>query len=135
MAPAPTRPVIIALDHVQVTAPPGSEADARRFYGDLLGLPEIPKPDGVRASGGAWFACGAQQLHIGIEESFSPARKAHPALLVAPESLDALAGRLLTAGVELHWDSRIPERRRFYAFDPWGNRLEITAPPVAGTAG
>ncbi len=125
--------MIIGLDHVQVTAPPGSEDDARRFYGGLLGLPEIPKPPGVRASGGVWFACGAQELHIGIEEAFSPARKAHPGLRVAADSLDALAGRLLTAGVELHWDSRIPERRRFYAVDPWGNRLEITAPPAPGS--
>ena len=120
--------MIIALDHVQITAPPGGERDARRFYGDLLGLPEVPKPPGVRASGGVWFSCGAQELHIGIEEPFSPSAKAHPGLLVEADALDALAARLLTAGVEVHWDTRIPERRRFYASDPWGNRLELTAP-------
>ncbi len=113
---------------MQITAPPGGERDARRFYGDLLGLPEVPKPPGVRASGGVWFACGAQQLHIGIEEPFSPSPKAHPGLLVEADALDGLAARLLTAGVEVHWDTRIPERRRFYASDPWGNRLELTAP-------
>lgn len=122
--------MIIGLDHVQVAVPPGGEDDARRFYGDLLGLPEIPKPAGVRASGGVWFGCGAQELHIGIQEGFAPASKAHPGLLVSPDALDGLAATLLTAGVELQWDTRIPERRRFYALDPWGNRVELSAPPT-----
>jgi len=120
--------MIIGLDHVQLAVPPGGEDEARRFYGDLLGLPEIPKPPGVQASGGVWFRCGAQQLHIGIQADFAPASKAHPALLVSLDALDALAARLLTAGVEPRWDARIPERRRFYALDPWGNRIELTAP-------
>jgi len=120
--------VILGLDHVQLTGPPGCEDEARRFYGGLLGLTEVPKPPGVRDSGGVWFTCGAQELHIGVEEAFTPSGKAHPGLLVAAEDLDALAASLLTAGVELQWDDRIPERRRFYARDPWGNRLELTAP-------
>ncbi len=120
--------MINGLDHVQITAPPGCEAEARRFYGGLLGLTEVPKPPGVRASGGVWFSCGGQELHIGIEEPFVAARKAHAGLLVEPGALDGLAAQLLTAGVEVHWDERIPERRRFYASDPWGNRLELTAP-------
>jgi catechol 2,3-dioxygenase-like lactoylglutathione lyase family enzyme len=120
--------VITGLDHVQLTGPPGCEDDARRFYGDLLGLTEIPKPPLTRATGGVWFQCGAQQLHIGIEEAFAPARKAHPGLLVAPDALDSLAARLLAAGVQPRWDERIPERRRFYAEDPWGNNIELTAP-------
>ena len=118
---------IAGLDHVQLAAPPGAEDDARGFYGELLGLDELEKPEALRARGGVWFACGAQQLHIGIEEPFSPARKAHPALAVA--DLDALAGRLSQAGVEVTWDDAIPGVRRFYAADPFANRLELVAAP------
>jgi len=120
--------VILGLDHVQLIAPPGAEAQARRFYGELLGLPEIPKPTGVAATGGAWFRCGAQQLHIGIDREFAPARRAHPGLAVTAAKLDAFAARLGAAGCEVRWDTRIPERRRFYVADPWGNRVEITEP-------
>lgn len=120
--------MIIGLDHVQIAAPPGCEAEARSFYGGLLGLSEVPKPPGVRGSGGVWFSCGDQELHIGIDDAFAAAGKAHPGLLVEAGQLDGLAARLLAAGVEVRWDERIPERRRFYASDPWGNRLELTAP-------
>ena len=118
---------VVGLDHVQVAAPPVCEDEARRFYGDLLGLPELPKPESLRARGGVWFAVGAQQLHIGVEEPFSPARKAHPALRVDPDSLDAMADRLRAAGVEPRWDEELPGVRRFYADDPWGNRIELLA--------
>ena len=117
---------VLGLDHVQVAAPPGCEAAARRFYGELLGLPELPKPAGVAATGGAWFACGSQELHVGVQEPFAPARKAHPALAVASEGLDALAERLERGGAPVEWDERIPERRRFFTEDPWGNRVELT---------
>ena len=124
------------LDHVQVAAPPGCEGEARRFYGRLLGLAELPKPEPLRARGGAWFALGAggQQLHVGIEEAFAPARKAHPALAVDGPALDALAARLVGAGVEVRWDESIPGTRRFYADDPWGNRLELVAASTAAAA-
>lgn len=118
--------MITGLDHVQVAAPPGSEGEARRFYGELLGLPELPKPGGVAGSGGAWFACGAQQLHVGIEERFVPAGKAHPGLDVRDAAtLDALAERLTGAGAAVHWDDRLAGVRRFFTEDPWGNRLEL----------
>jgi catechol 2,3-dioxygenase-like lactoylglutathione lyase family enzyme len=116
------------LDHVQIAAPPGCEAEARRFYGGLLGLPEVPKPEPMRVTGGVWFALGAQGLHIGIEADFVPARKAHPAIRVAPEALDALAAGLADAGETVSWDERLPGMRRFYTEDPWGNRLELLAP-------
>src|SRR5699024_2182119 len=74
--------VIAGLDHVQVAAPPGCEAEARAFYGRLLGLAELEKPPALAARGGAWFACGAQQLHVGVAADFTPATKAHPALAV-----------------------------------------------------
>ena len=118
---------VVGLDHVQVAAPPGCEEAARHFYGELLGLAELDKPAALRARGGVWFAVGTQQLHIGVEEPFSPARTAHPALRVDPNGLDAMANRLRAAGVEPRWDEELPGVRRFYADDPWGNRIELLA--------
>ncbi len=118
---------IVGLDHVQVAAPPGCEDAARRFYGELLGLPELQKPEALRGRGGAWFACGAQQLHVGVEEGFAPATKAHPALGVGPADLEPLAEQLAAAGSPVQWDEAIPGVRRFYTADPWGNRIELLA--------
>ena len=116
--------MIAGVDHVQIAAPPGAESAARAFYGDLLGLPELAKPERLRPRGGAWFAVGDEQLHVGIEEPFAPARKAHPALAVPRAgNLRALADRLATAGHEVTWDGP-----RFYVADPFGNRLELIAP-------
>ena len=115
------------LDHVQLAGPPGCEGGARDFYGGLLGLEEIPKPEPMRASGGVWFRAGAGELHIGIEDPFAPARKAHPALRVDPAELDAIAQTLHDAGAPVDWDDRYPGVRRFYTADPFGNRIEILA--------
>jgi ribosomal protein S18 acetylase RimI-like enzyme len=116
--------MIVGVDHVQVAAPPGSEEAARAFYGELLGLPELDKPERLRARGGAWFAVGDQQLHVGIEEDFAPARKAHPAFaLPRAADLRALAERLAQAGHPVDWDGP-----RIYVADPFGNRLELLAP-------
>lgn len=124
--------VITGLDHVQVAAPPGCEQAARRFYGELLGLAEVAKPAPMRASGGAWFALGAQQLHVGVADPFTPSRKGHPGLVVDTDAaLRALAGRLEAAGAPVRWDDRLPGVRRFYTDDPWGNRLEL----LGGSAG
>jgi len=120
--------VIEGLDHVQVAAPPGCEREARGFYGRLLGLPELEKPEALRAGGGVWFGAGAQELHVGVAEDFTPATKAHPGLRVGSEAeLDALAEVLVTAGADVHWDDRIAGRRRFFTVDPWGNRIEVLA--------
>jgi catechol 2,3-dioxygenase-like lactoylglutathione lyase family enzyme len=119
--------MIVGLDHVQVAAPPGCEQEARRFYGELLGLNEIPKPAVLAKRGGVWFSLGDHQLHVGVEEAFEPARKAHPALRVAAEGLDQLAERLTAAGASVQWDGDLPGVRRFYTEDPWGNRLELLA--------
>jgi GNAT superfamily N-acetyltransferase len=116
--------MITRIDHVQVAAPAGGEGAARAFYGDLLGLPELPKPERLRARGGVWFAVGEQQLHVGIEASFAPARKAHPALAVPRAGdLSALAAKLEAAGRAIAWDGP-----RFYVEDPFGNRVEVLAP-------
>ncbi len=121
--PEPIR--LIGLDHVQVAAPAGSEDEARRFYGRLLELPELPKPATLQARGGVWFACGAHQLHVGIADPFAPATKAHPALAVRAADLDRLADRLTAAGCTVRWDEAVPGTRRFYTADPWGNRIEL----------
>jgi catechol 2,3-dioxygenase-like lactoylglutathione lyase family enzyme len=120
---------VLGLDHVQVAAPTGCEAAARRFFGDLLGLTEITKPEPLRGRGGVWFRLGAQQLHVGVEEPFAPARKSHPGLSVTPGELDALAARLAAAGAKVLWDCTVPDTRRFFSEDPWGNRIELVARP------
>jgi len=117
--------VISGLDHVQLAAPPGCEAAARRFFGEVLGLEEVAKPPPLAGRGGVWFRVGAQQLHVGVESDFEPARKAHPAFSAA--TLDDLAARLEDEGVQPAWVDDIPATRRFYVHDPWGNRLEFVA--------
>jgi len=114
---------VLGIDHVQVAAPAGCETAARVFYGDLLGLEELPKPAALHAHGGCWFRAGGQELHVGVEQPFAPARKAHPGFVVS--DLGELADRLRRAGVEVLPDDAIPGARRFHAADPFGNRLEF----------
>jgi catechol 2,3-dioxygenase-like lactoylglutathione lyase family enzyme len=113
----------IGIDHVQIAAPPGSEVQARNFFADALGMTEVPKPVSLRARGGIWFQCGAQQLHVGIEADFSPAKKAHPAIRV--HNLSDLRLRLRNAGITVIEDDNLPDAERFYVNDPFGNRLEF----------
>jgi catechol 2,3-dioxygenase-like lactoylglutathione lyase family enzyme len=116
----------LALDHVQVAAPRGCEDEVRRFYGGVLGLEEIEKPPALRSRGGVWFRVGAQELHVGVEEPFTPATKAHPALRIA--DLEELRARLAAAGATIvDDDGTIPGVRRFYTADPFGNRIELLA--------
>jgi catechol 2,3-dioxygenase-like lactoylglutathione lyase family enzyme len=122
--------MVLGIDHVQLAAPPGCEPDARRFYGELLGLPELEKPEPLRARGGAWFACGDQQVHVGVDDGFVPARKAHPAFAVG--DYDGLRGRLRGAGVEVADDDAIPGVRRCYVHDPFGNRIELVESAAPG---
>ncbi|GAB3837126.1 VOC family protein [Dactylosporangium cerinum] len=114
------------LHHTQLAIPPGAEPQIRAFYGDILGMTELEKPPVLAARGGCWFRGGALELHFGVEQDFVPARKAHPGLLVT--DLDAVAKRLTDAGVAVDWDGNFPGHRRFYAFDPLGNRLEFLSP-------
>jgi catechol 2,3-dioxygenase-like lactoylglutathione lyase family enzyme len=117
------RPRVVHLDHIQIAAPAGCEPAAREFYGSLLGMPEIEKPEALRARGGCWFQCGSQQLHIGVEKEFRPSRKAHPAFAV--NNLDGVRDVLLAHGFKVTDDDALPGTRRFYCEDPWGNRLEF----------
>jgi hypothetical protein len=113
----------LSIDHIQIAAPVGSEGAARRFYGGILGLDEIEKPEQLRRCGGCWFRCGIHQVHIGVETDFRPARKAHPAFALV--NLEGLRTSLLAGGFAVTDDDNFSRTRRFYTNDPWGNRLEF----------
>ena len=117
---------VLDLDHVQLAAPRGCEQQARAFFGGLLGLEEVEKPDALAGRGGCWFELGERQLHIGVEEPFRPSLKAHPAFVV--REIEALYALLERSHIACSWDVAIDGRRRFFAPDPWGNRLEFTEP-------
>ena len=122
--------MIVGLDHVQVAAPPGCETEARAFYGDLLGLPEIDKPSALAARGGVWFGLGDHELHVGVADPFAPATKAHPAFRVSSAAaLERLATQLEAHGFSVTRPGRdeIPGKLRLNVSDPWGNRLELVA--------
>ena len=114
---------ILGIDHVQVTAPPGSEAQVRAFYGELLGLAELPRPTTLPDRHGCWFRAGSQELHVGFEEPFHPARKAHPSFVV--DDLAALVARLGAVGTQATPEESIPGVERAFVSDPFGNRLEL----------
>jgi catechol 2,3-dioxygenase-like lactoylglutathione lyase family enzyme len=118
-----TDGAIVGIDHVQVAAPPGCEAQARLFYRGLLGMSELEKPEPIRARGGCWFRAGSQELHVGVEEPFAPARKAHPGLVA--DDLDAIRERLREAEVAFEDDAKVAGVDRLFVADPFGNRLEI----------
>jgi catechol 2,3-dioxygenase-like lactoylglutathione lyase family enzyme len=114
-----------AIDHVQLAMPPGEEAKARRFFGELLGMRELPKPPGLAIRGGCWFASGSVQVHLGVEEEFRPARKAHPAFRCSDYA--ALLAHLTQHGVEVVHAADIPGVQRCHVQDPFGNRIELIA--------
>ena len=121
------------LHHVQVACPPGGEEEARRFYGEGLRMTEVAKPADLAARGGCWFraydesGAVAAELHVGVEDPFTPARKAHPAFVV--DRLDDVAARLRGLGFEVDDGQRdtFPGYARFHTFDGHGNRVEVLA--------
>lgn len=115
--------VVIAIDHVQLAMPAGRERDAEEFYCGVLGLEVREKPPVLAARGGRWFACGDVQVHLGVEEAFRPARKAHPALRIA--GFDELLASLRARGIEWRANGELPGARRVYVDDPFGNRIEL----------
>ena len=118
--------VLDRLHHMQLAMPRGEEAAARSFYVGVLGMTEIAKPPVLARRGGAWFRSGKVELHLGVEEPFRPARKAHPGVLV--DDLDELVERLEDDGLEVTWDADFAGFRRIYVADPFGNRLEFLQP-------
>ncbi len=116
------------LHHVQVGMPAGGEAEARRFYGDGLGLTEIEKPAELAKRGGAWFRSGEAEIHLGVEREHRAPERAHPALaLDTVAELEALAAHLADRGFEVDFSQRYNAEtfERFHVRDPFGNRVEI----------
>jgi catechol 2,3-dioxygenase-like lactoylglutathione lyase family enzyme len=114
------------LHHVQLAIPAGGEEASRAFWGAVLGLSELAKPPVLAARGGCWFRGGGLEVHLGVEQPFAPAAKAHPGILVS--ELPALATHFQAHSIAIEWDSNFPGFDRFYAADPFGNRLEFMEP-------
>lgn len=113
----------MGLDHVQLAMPPGQEHIARPFYVGLLGLTEVEKPAHLAARGGAWFESAGVRIHLGVDQDFRPARKAHPGLLV--RNLAGLAESLRAAGHNVAPGEPSERYTHVYVDDPFGNRLEL----------
>lgn len=120
------RAKVTELHHVQLAMPPRGEEEAVRFYQDLLGIPRVSKPASLAKAGGAWFEAGALRIHLGVDEAFAPARKAHPGLVVS--QLSELAARLEAANFEVTWAEGLDGFKRAYVADPFGNRIELMEP-------
>jgi catechol 2,3-dioxygenase-like lactoylglutathione lyase family enzyme len=117
---------LVRIDHVQLAMPPDGEDEASGFYEGVLGLRMVAKPEQLAARGGCWFEAGELKVHLGVEEDFRPARKAHPALVV--EGLADLKRRLRDAGIvatEATGADALEGWERIYVEDPFGNRIEI----------
>ena len=117
---------LVSIDHVQLAMPAGGEAEARRFYGVLLGITEVPKPPHLAKRGGCWFEDGPLKIHLGVDGAFQPARKAHPALIVS--DLRALVTELAANDVPMNDDEPLAGFDRVYVDDPFGNRIELLEP-------
>ncbi len=115
--------VVLRLEHVQLAMPRGREDEARAFYGGVLGLPEIAKPPELAARGGCWFEEGAIKIHLGVEDDFRPAKKAHVALVV--DDLDAVIAAARALGCETQPAQPFGDFTQAYVFDPFGNRIEL----------
>ncbi|HVR95466.1 MAG TPA: VOC family protein [Thermoanaerobaculia bacterium] len=122
---------VYGLDHVQLAMPRGGEDRARAFYAGVLGLTEVPKPAHLAKRGGVWFENGQLHLHLGIEDDFHPARKAHPALLV--QGLSELAAFCERSGYPVVHDEPLAGYDRLYVSDPFGNRIELMEPLISET--
>jgi catechol 2,3-dioxygenase-like lactoylglutathione lyase family enzyme len=125
-------PFGLGLHHIQLSVPPGAEDECRAFWVKSLGFVELEKPPELRSRGGIWVRADQLEIHIGTEQDFRPARKAHPGILV--RDLDALAQRCEAHGIDVTWDDNFPGYRRFYTWDNCGNRLEFLQPAPDGPA-
>jgi len=117
---------IAGLHHVQLAIPAGQEEACRRFWAGTLGMAEVTKPAGLAGRGGCWFSGGGVEVHLGVETDFTPARQAHPGIVVT--GLADLAEKLAAAGAPVTWDTELAGHDRFYSADPFGNRLEFLQP-------
>jgi catechol 2,3-dioxygenase-like lactoylglutathione lyase family enzyme len=117
---------LVGLHHVQLAMPPDEEEAAVKFYGAILGLEQVPKPADLSPRGGVWFRTGDLEVHLGMEEPFSPAVKAHPAFLV--DGLETMKARIEAAGYRVTDTVQIEGFHRVYVRDPFGNRVELIEP-------
>ncbi|GGX46081.1 glyoxalase [Tateyamaria omphalii] len=115
--------MLTTIHHVQLAIPEGEEDAARAFYGDVLGLSEVPKPESLIKRGGCWFQCGDVKVHLGIMEDFCPATKAHPAFVVS--DLSDMRQRCDAAGCVCIDGDPLDGFARFHVSDPFGNRIEL----------
>ncbi len=114
---------IVAIDHMQLAMPEGSEDQSRAFYIGVLGFTEVSKPANLAGRGGVWFTSGTAHVHLGVEMDFRPAHKAHPAFRV--DDLAALHTACVGAACAVSEDEPLPGYQRFYVNDPFGNRIEL----------
>lgn len=122
-APALSNHAFVIIDHVQLAMPPGKETVARKFYGEILGMTELAKPAELAKRGGCWFESGGVQIHLGVEQDFRPAKKAHPAFRCT--DYDRLISRLRSHGIAVDEPGDIPGVRRGHFHDCFGNRIEL----------
>ncbi len=114
---------VLGFDHIQLAIPVGGDDAARRFFGECLGLTELPKPPELAKRGGLWFQCGNIQLHLGIDPNFKPAIKTHPGFLV--ERLEPVVSALQASGYQVEHDPVTEGFTRMLTSDPFGNRIEL----------
>ena len=122
ISPVP-RGMVIALDHLQLAMPRGEEQKAEDFYVTVLGFERVEKPPHLAARGGCWFRSHSVNLHLGVDDDFVPARKAHPGFVV--DNLRSVVRRLEAAGADIVRDMQLEGFERIYTSDPFGNRLEL----------
>ena len=115
--------VIFGIDHIQIAMPKGREQEAIEFYQDILAIPQVPKPAELAGRGGVWFENGKLKIHLGVEDDFRPARKAHPGLLI--DDLDELSAILRNKGYAVTEDRSLLDVKRAFTHDPFGNRIEL----------
>jgi catechol 2,3-dioxygenase-like lactoylglutathione lyase family enzyme len=119
-SPAP----FVRLDHLQLAIPAGGERRARTFYVDIVGLEEIPKPEELKKRGGLWLRSGEINVHLGVDNDFQPATKAHPAFRCS--NYDGLLKRFESRSIAVvHDEQPFEGKRHCYVLDPFGNRIEL----------
>ena len=120
------------IDHILIAMPAGREQEARAFYGGILGMNEKTKPPALAARGGCWFTIGALEVHLGVEENFVPARKAHPAFIV--DDLAGMVEKAVKSGYTVTADEPLEGCDRRHVNDPFGNRIELIEPHAVARA-
>lgn len=114
---------VLGLDHMQIAIPVGGEPVAIAFYGGVLGLTQLPKPEPLASRGGCWFQAGPMQIHLGADADFLAAKKAHPALIVS--GIDSMVEALEAAGHEVRAGATVDGVTQTFTADPFGNRIEL----------